>query len=83
MLMHSQKLISSVQSMLVHSTKISTTVQNNSTNVHSVHRHPYHPFHPYQANESYAQGVERRDVVPEHSSPAWDREVRRENAQLC
>ena len=32
MLMYSQKLISDVQSMLVHSTKISTTVQNNSTN---------------------------------------------------
>ena len=33
MLMYGQKLISDVQSMLVHSTKISTTMQNNSTNV--------------------------------------------------
>ena len=78
MLMYSQKLISSVQSMLVHSMTISTTVQNNSTNVFTAFTafmhlcQPYHPFHPYQANESYAQGVERRDVVPEHSSPARD-----------
>ena len=29
------------------------------------------------------QGVQRRNVVSEHGSPARDREVRRENAQLC